>query len=163
MRKDVEWEKDLGQTVRVYRNLVNGLMSVQHNIKGRGWILSGHCDNCVIVEVSFQVSEPGRQRVINKRKRNVHAYASGKLIGRDPTDIYAPIRLGYNPYKYGFFYDKETREKISKAEYLIVRNNEVYVRISREVQIASESRQMTLELFGPPSSNPLELLLWGAA
>ena len=96
-KKEVEWEKDLGKMVRVYRNLLNGLISVQHNVKGRGWILSGHCDNCVLTEVSLEVSEAGRQRVLKDQKRNVHAYATGKLIGREPKGIYVPgkaIRVG---------------------------------------------------------------------
>ena len=162
MRKEVEWEKDLGQTVRVYRNLLNGLISVQHNIKERGWILSGHCDSCVIVEVSFQVSEPGRKRVLAKRKRNVHAYATGRLISRNSTDIYAPVQLGYDPYKCGFFYDKQTGQKITRAECLIVRNNEVYVRIAKEVHPVTQFKQMALELFSACCEAD-ELLLCGAA
>jgi hypothetical protein len=97
MKKEVEWDIDLGQTVRVYRNLINGLISVQHNIKGRGWILSGHCDNCVIVNVSFRFQNLGDKGVLLKRKRNVHAYATGRLISADPTDIYAPVKVGIRP------------------------------------------------------------------
>jgi hypothetical protein len=162
MKKEVEWDIDLGQTVRVYRNLINGLISVQHNIKGRGWILSGHCDNCVIVNVSFQVSEPGRQRVLLKRKRNVHAYATGRLISADPTDIYAPVKVGYDPYKYGFFFNKETGGKISKADCLIVRNNEVYVRIAKEAHPVTEFKQIALDLFNLKGSENFALLC-GAA
>jgi hypothetical protein len=146
MRKEVEWENDIGQQVRAYRNLKNGLISIQHYKKGKGWILSGHCDNCVLVNVSFKISESGRQRVLNLRKRNVHAFAIGKLIGKDSSDIYAPIRLGYDPYKCDYFYDKDSGRKLESADYLVVRNNEVLI---RPIQVTNKSEsfvQMALNL-----------------
>lgn len=165
-RKEVEWEKDLGQKVRVYRNLINGLISVQHSIKGRGWILSGHCDNCVISEVSLQVSEAGRQRVLNDKKRNVHAYAAGRLISREPKDIYVPtkaIKIGYNPYKHGFFYDKRTGERIeNNVKYLVVVDNEVYVEMNEKVKAKNEFKQIALE-FVSLGRDSRQILMWKAA
>ena len=145
--QQVDWESDIGQQVRVYRNLNNGLISLQHYIKGTGWRLSGHLENCVLQDVSFKVYEVSRQKVLLTRRRNVHAYAIGRLIGENPIDIFAPVSLAYNPYKYGHFFDRDTGEKIETASYLIVRDNQVFVRLSAQTSHKSNVIQMALDLF----------------
>jgi hypothetical protein len=166
MKKEVNWEQDIGKEVRLYRNLLNGLISVQHNIKGRGWILSGHCNNCVISKVSFKVSEAGRQRTLREKQRNAHAYATGILMAREAKEVYIPnkaIEIGYNPYKQGFFYNKTTGEKIEKnIKYLMVVSNKVYVEIDEKAEIKREFKQMGLDL-SRIWEEPKGILAWRAA
>ena len=145
--QQVDWESDIGQQVRVYRNLNNGLISLQHYIKGTGWRLSGHLENCVLQNVSFKVYEVSRQKVLLTRRRNVHAYAIGRLIGEDSIGIFAPISLAYNPYKCGYFFDRGTEQKIETASYLVVKDNQVLVSLSAQTAHESNVVQMALNLF----------------
>lgn len=63
----------------------------------------------------FIVNEAGRQRVLEEKRKNVHAFVEGYLVSREfipdgfwgdenGSDLNVPIR--YNPYKYGYFYSR---------------------------------------------------------
>ena len=57
-------ELDLTKPVKVYKNLHNGMFSVQQAGK-----VVAHVDTIDLVDVTFKVSESGRQRVLAERKR----------------------------------------------------------------------------------------------
>ena len=150
MKKEVEWEKDIGQQVRIYRNLNNGLISLQHYIKPRGWILSGHLVNCILENVSFKVYETQRQRVIKKQRKNVHAFAIGRLLGATPDrNIDPPIKLAYNPYKFSYFYNKDTGQRIGTADYLLIKENQVLVSLEATSNEEPSFVQTTLRANAP--------------
>jgi hypothetical protein len=65
-----------GQRVKVYRNLQNGLFSVQF-----GGLVVAHLATVQLTGVVFKVTETARQRVLAQRQRNVHAYAIGTFRG----------------------------------------------------------------------------------
>lgn len=65
--------------VRIYFNLHRRLWSVQSYVKGKGWRVIGHAREVYLSDVTFKVSEAGRQRVIREKRKNVHAYAIGTL------------------------------------------------------------------------------------
>jgi len=102
-------------------------MSVQTYIKGKGWLVAGHVTDAIVAKVSFKVSEPGRQRVIRDRRKNVHAWGEGVLIGQSDTEIDCPIDLAYDPYRNETFVERSTQRPIRRADFLIVRNNCVFV------------------------------------
>lgn len=87
---------------RVYYNVHKKTWSVQGYIKGRGWIVLFHSPELWMENVSFKVSEAGRQRVLRTRRKNVHAYAVGTLC-----DIFSHSpkaeTVSYNPYRGGTF------------------------------------------------------------
>ena len=88
--------------VRVYRNLHNGKLSVQHYLPGRGWRVAHHADDVVLANVTFTVSEAGRARCLREKKKNVHAFIIGDeapvaVVDRDEN------RVSYNPYRAGEF------------------------------------------------------------
>lgn len=123
--KPLPWDEVTGQTVRIYRNLNNGTMSIQ--IKGpKSWKVAGHITNAVVQDVAFRVSDAGRQRVLRDQRKNVHAWGQGILIGK-ASEVYCPIALGYDPYNDENFIDKDTRRIITRADWLVVRDNIVYV------------------------------------
>jgi len=123
--KPMPWADWTGATVRIYRNLNNGTMSVQGQVN-KTWKVVGHVTNAVVCDVAFKIQEGGRQRVIRDRRKNVHAWGQGILMGQ-ASDDHCPIALGYDPYEDGSFLDKETGLTIEKARILVVRNNLVYV------------------------------------
>jgi hypothetical protein len=106
--------------VEVYRNLHNGKLSIRDAKTKR---VVGHADLVKLVDVTFHVSQAGRERVLRERRKNVHAVVRGHMVsamfgkdyksrslesykcGIDPKSVFAhyttPIK--YNPYKAGAF------------------------------------------------------------
>ena len=78
--------------VRVYRNLNANCYSIKQD-----GVVKAHADQVVLDNVTWTVSEAGRQRVIREGRKNVHAYAVGRLAAYayalDADAVY------YNPYK----------------------------------------------------------------
>ena len=91
----------IGTRVRVYRNLKNGLMSVQAYL-GKKWLVVGHVESLLLYDAEFKVSEAGRKRVIEQKRKNVHAFVYGELADIN-TDVVLPTKAFYNPYKYKTF------------------------------------------------------------
>jgi hypothetical protein len=100
MKKELN-PKLIGTRVRVYRNLRNQLLSVQSNIGG-SWLVVGHVESLLLYDAEFKVSEAGRKRVIEQKRKNVHAFVYGELADID-TDVVLPTKAFYNPYKYKTF------------------------------------------------------------
>lgn len=100
----------VGMAVRVYWNFHKKLFSVQVrslNTKGKmTWQVAGHFDYLELEDVTFNVSQSGRQHVLREQKKNVHAKIHGKVLAFD-----GPSRVrkqwydyaSYNPYKNEMF------------------------------------------------------------
>jgi hypothetical protein len=121
--------------VQVYRNLNNGLISIQDLSTG---LVLGHASAVDMEEASFIVREAGRQQVIKEKRKNVHAFVRGKVIdvrnfkpfkgrgeGIEDDSPYAwmnstklqrgsmlvtTTRVSYNPYKAPHFVTPEGDE-----------------------------------------------------
>jgi len=91
----------INQKVNVYFNLNSKLWSIKH--KGK---VVAHVSNLTMIPDKFHVSESGRQRVIARKQKEVHAWISGTIISFDNVDsICNPTNeISYNPYLYGYFY-----------------------------------------------------------
>lgn len=85
-----------GQKVQVYRNLNNGLLSIQQN-----GLVVAHVPSCNLLNVVFKVQGGGRKRVLEQRRKNVHAYAVGTYTEAPQTGDQA---VTYCPYKAAHFY-----------------------------------------------------------
>ena len=103
--------------VQVYYNLNKKCLSVRH----KGKVIK-HCDTLVLTDADFRVQPAGRAKVLREKRKNVHAYISGTLSGKDLSHIHkgkvweSKRHVVYNPYKYKTFVDKSTLEPITKAE-----------------------------------------------
>lgn len=126
MIRELDWNATVNQTVRVYRNLNNGKMSVQQKIEKR-WIVVGHVTDAIVHNVRFHVSEAGRQRVIEAGRKNVHAWGEGILVAQFNPRLEASIPLGYDPYRNESFVHRLTQHKIVRCQHLIIRENQVWV------------------------------------
>ena len=114
---------DPSKVVRVYRNLNNGKMSVQQNGK-----VVCYADSVLLKNASFKVSESSRQRVLNTKQRNVHAYAIGELIAFNTAANFDGQDISYNPYYAGFFYYKHDKsEVITKNKMLYCGTDRVHI------------------------------------
>ena len=96
----------VGGRVRVYRNIARdsySVMAMEGPDNGRvvAWAKEVFLD-----DVKFVVRESGRQRVLNERRKNVHAFVDGKLTSDQPVwDIDETVRVRYNPYVGPHFMD----------------------------------------------------------
>lgn len=89
---------DFTKQVKIYKNLHNGLFSVMQNN-----LVVAHIESFKMSSVIFKVNESGRQRVIQEKKKNVHAFICGLLQEINCTDddliISNPhTKIRYNPY-----------------------------------------------------------------
>ncbi|HEY9664829.1 MAG TPA: hypothetical protein V6C65_40840 [Allocoleopsis sp.] len=124
--RSLDWGTYCGQTIRIYRNLNNGTMSIQAKVD-KSWKVVGHVTDCVVSDVSFKIQDGGRQRVIREGRKNVHAWGQGVLVCQFDSDIFAPIDLSYNPYEDTTFKQRHTDNPIVSCRYLVVRDNKVFV------------------------------------
>ena len=103
--------------VQVYYNLHKKCLSVRHKRK-----VIEHAQEVTLTDARFHVQQAGRERVLKQKRKNVHAYVSGKLkesfwFTQAPKYIWtAKQRVTYNPYKYKNFVDKETLKPVASAE-----------------------------------------------
>ncbi len=111
----------MNNQVEVYRNLHNGRLSIRD---AKTKLVVGHADRVKLVDVTFHVSQAGRERVLREKRKNVHAVVRGYMVSAlfgegykdrslleyagygDPTKVRVyhevePIR--YNPYEAGAF------------------------------------------------------------
>lgn len=108
-----------GQQVKVYRNLKNGLFSVQF-----GGLVVAHLATVQLRGVLFKVSERARQRVLTQRQRNVHAYAIGTFT--TAAQATATELISYNPYTAGHFFRVGDEAPIHTAPAVVLCNGKAY-------------------------------------
>ena len=90
----------------IYFNLHKKCFSVKY--KGR---VIHHLDNFLATGVTFKVSEKGRQKVIEQKRKNVHAYIVCDILysfdkNHNIDYLNELDRIKYNPYKYASFVDQ---------------------------------------------------------
>ena len=111
----------IGRRVRAYRNLdykPERIYSIQTYIRGIGWRVAGHTDNILLEDVVFIVGETARQRVIEKSRKVVHAYASGRVVPCMFLDRELhPWAASYDPYAHSSFYTLSDNLPVHKADY----------------------------------------------
>jgi hypothetical protein len=103
--------------VQVYYNLHKKCLSVRH----KGKVIE-HAQEVTLTDARFHVQQAGRERVLKEKRKNVHAYVSGKLketfwFTQAPKYIWtAKQHVTYNPYKYKNFVNKKTLKPVASAE-----------------------------------------------
>ena len=92
-------------------------------------VIVGHAKNICLQNVSFKVSEAGRQRVIKERQKNVHAFVVGFVVDCIESDNTTGRAISYNPYKQGFFYfkDDESKAILSPEQMLYVNSEKIVI------------------------------------
>lgn len=109
--------------VFVYFNLHRKLFSVKA-LEGpnKGKVIS-HTTYLWLKDVTFKVSEAGRQRVLREKRKNVHAGVVGNISSDafDDTLLHDdPKQITYNPYRFSSFVNKETSEPVKHAQYCFI-------------------------------------------
>lgn len=104
---------DRNQPVRVFKNLKHGCYSIMQ----RG-IVRASARAVRLTDVEFRVGEKGRQRMLRERRKNIHAFAVGRLVDFVHPDDERNIErlegrgLFYDPYRFDSFVDTETNRPV---------------------------------------------------
>lgn len=110
------------EQAKVYRNLNRKCWSVL----GKDNRLLLHADALVLQDCSFVVQEGGRQRVVKEGRKNVHAYAKGKIAPMAVHQVYRPNlkRVLYNPYRADtFVWEHDTETTVYESECVLLNND----------------------------------------
>lgn len=105
----------------IYRNLHTGGFSVKY----RGLVVDRQ-DSLIAENVTLKVNEIGRQRVINKKRKNVHAYVvCDKYISANKERIDKLPVITYNPYKSSQF--TCGKDPITNAKKVLFKDQKCYL------------------------------------
>lgn len=107
-----------GRTVKVHRNLQNGLWSITFANK-----VVAHAPTVHLANVTFPVSQAGRQRVLRERQKNVHAYAQGTYCRQGGA---ACVPISYDPYASGYFFTTADKKPVYLAEQVSLSEGKAY-------------------------------------
>lgn len=90
-----------GQRVHVYYNLHQGGYSIKDKKTG---LVVAYASNVLISKCVFKVSESGRRKTVEERRKRVHAFVEGDFIQADEShDIQHMDKVYYNPYQTASF------------------------------------------------------------
>lgn len=115
--------------VFVYKNLHRDCYSVRDESTKR---VSLHAMFVYMKDVTLSVGKKGRERVLEERRKNVHAgirgtlLAHGEKVSQDPPEGWTPIT--YDPYKYDSFVVKDSEKPITIAEEVWLTPKGVYAK-----------------------------------
>lgn len=128
--------KFTGREVKVYFNLHKKTWSVKD--KKTNLVLM-HCNFIALKNCVFKVSEKGRKRVLEEKRKNVHAYVEGIIGGNfEPCEV-THNEFTYNPYKYDSFVKFVNGEIISVKKsdyvYMTVDNKRPKQRLFNEIKL----------------------------
>lgn len=117
------------EKVRVYYNLHRQTFSIQRFVKGKGWRVWTHANHIVIANPSFIVNQRGRNRVIETKRKNVHAYVQGYWVTRPiqalPGDLSKDgYTVTYNPYKFQSFVRSYDYQPVKTATMAVLDNTQ---------------------------------------
>jgi hypothetical protein len=125
---------------KIYRNLHKQTFSIQGFVpEKKGYRVTERADTMLLSDVKFKVMETGRRKVLNEKRKNVHAFITPlkyNVLQNDKTldemkDVLNLVKVReiyYNPYKFSSFVYKDTEESldVKSLEKVLMINNKVY-------------------------------------
>jgi hypothetical protein len=110
---------DHTKPVQVYKNLHKNMWSVRQQGK-----IVAHTDTILLKDCEYRVGEKGRQRVIESKSKNVHAYITGFVVDEIPDETYVDDDdchyyriVTYNPYKLPYFHDSKDKIPVYNSDW----------------------------------------------
>lgn len=112
---------NIGQKVKVYRNLNNGMIAVRSTDNK----VIGYCNTIVLSDCTTKVQVGTRNTIVRKfnetgkREKNVHAFIIGTIVSVDTRiklNGIDGVAISYNPYKADHFYNIDTHEEFTAAK-----------------------------------------------
>lgn len=114
-----------GRKVFVYWNLHHNCFSVQDAVT-RLIVAHRHCLS--LDDVTFRVSQAGRERVLREKCKNVHAGILGTWVSGPEVAPEDSIGVSYNPYAAPTFVRREDKAPVVGANTCLLAQGRVYAR-----------------------------------
>lgn len=115
---------DIEKPIKVYRNLHKDCYSIK-----QGSLVVAHAERLCLSNVTFKVNEKNRQKVIETKRKNVHAFIEGFYttcgIGTTAERNDLPVEVYYNPYKTSSFLNKQYNKPLKGAWFVIADQKQV--------------------------------------
>lgn len=112
---------------RIYKNLHRDCFSVQSYIKGQGWRVTDHATTLRASGVQFRVYESGRRRVLEHKRKNVHAFVIAESYEILTPSDRSGDRVSYNPYHSGEFVRVSSGEPVHAADQVDMDDGKIYI------------------------------------
>lgn len=113
--------------VEVYKNLHKNCWSVRDNKTGK---VIDHVNYVHLDDATFVVRPAGRAKVLQEKRKNVHAFIKGtaSFLSEHVDKVPYATQICYDPYKYDSFVIADSEEPIFTANTVYLNNKgEVYV------------------------------------
>ena len=110
-----------GRRVRVYRNLHSGNFSIQCTKSG---LVIARVSRIALSNAVFVVRPAGRAKVLEQKKKNVHAFVVGEVSAEAPVGL---VQVKYNPYTAGHFWISNPEQEISSANRVLLSDNKIFI------------------------------------
>jgi hypothetical protein len=109
--------------VAAYFNLHKHVFSLQSRSKDTYGRVIEHTDHVILKNPKFVVRQGGRQKVLEEKKKNVHAFVIGEVIQSLPEGrvVLSEQPVTYNPYRFSQFVTRGDERDIYEADYAILR------------------------------------------
>lgn len=112
--------------VKVYYNLHKHCFSIVSLEKGENYgRVVAHRQVITLSDVTFKVSEAGRQRVLRENRKNVHAYVIGQLVENIELPQGNTVAITYNPYKFNSFVTLDGFTPVHQAKLTHLENRKI--------------------------------------
>jgi hypothetical protein len=115
---------------KIYRNLRNKCFSVlKYNEEKKGYRLHTHLERAILTDVVTKVSQAGRQKVIQDKQKNVHAFILAKYYVPIPVDrrVVRSEEIYYNPYEQSTFSENKNGPTFTGCEFALLDNSKAYI------------------------------------
>lgn len=90
-------------------------------------LVIGYADSISLIDATFKVSQAGRKRVLEEKRKNVHAFIYGTITDIDLGTLTVPVT--YNPYKYSSFVNKTDKTPVYTASKVHVSGRSILISI----------------------------------
>ena len=112
-QEDKRYHIDTSRKVFVYKNLHKDCWSIKQD-----GLVKAHTHDLEMWDCAFHVNAKGRAKVLEEKRKNVHAGIKGYIDDHGVSAIEYPLHaVTYNPYKYDSFVDKTTEEPIYYSQF----------------------------------------------
>ena len=112
-QEDKRYHIDTSRKVFVYKNLHKDCWSIKQD-----GLVKAHTHDLEMWDCAFHVNAKGRAKVLEEKRKNVHAGIKGYIDEHGVSAIEYPLHaVTYNPYKYDSFVDKTTEEPIYYSQF----------------------------------------------
>ena len=106
-----KYKIDESRKVFIYKNLHKNCWSLKQD-----GLVKAHTHDVSLFDCSFRVNQKGREKVLEEKRKNVHAGLSGYYVKSVPVPVIS-FDVTYNPYKYETFVNTEDYEPQEWSEY----------------------------------------------